>query len=104
VSPADDTPSHIGLSTVGLRVDWRDGGATLPATRLRAACRCAVCSSAALAGQPVPLDAGVRLLDAVPVGHYALQLLFSDGHERGIYPWALLRQIAQDDAQIGSPT
>jgi DUF971 family protein len=33
-----------------------------------------------------------------------LQLLFSDGHERGIYPWALLRQIAQDDAQIGSPT
>jgi DUF971 family protein len=38
--------------------------------------------------------AGVNLAAAEPVGQYALNLRFSDGHERGIYPWALLRELA----------
>jgi DUF971 family protein len=35
----------------------------------------------------------VALFVARALGHYALQLVFSDGHERGIYPWALLRAL-----------
>jgi len=34
----------------------------------------------------------VQLSGVEPVGQYAVQLLFSDGHDRGIYPWSLLRQ------------
>jgi DUF971 family protein len=43
-------------------------------------------------GQEV-LQAGkkdVRIVAVEPVGHYAIQLRFSDGHETGIYSWDLL--------------
>ena len=28
-----------------------------------------------------------------PVGHYALQLVFDDGHDTGIYTWSYLRDL-----------
>jgi DUF971 family protein len=42
----------------------------------------------------LPVDPEVTLLKAEPLGTTALQLFFSDGHERGIYPWTYLKQIA----------
>lgn len=33
-----------------------------------------------------------------PVGNYALQLLFSDGHDSGIYSWAYLYELAINEA------
>lgn len=34
-------------------------------------------------------------IDAIePVGHYAVRLRFSDGHDTGIYTWELLRELA----------
>lgn len=35
----------------------------------------------------------VVLESVVPVGHYALQLVFDDGHDSGIYAWDYLRQL-----------
>jgi DUF971 family protein len=35
----------------------------------------------------------LRLVRIEPVGEQALNLGFSDGHDRGIYPWAYLRQL-----------
>ena len=32
----------------------------------------------------------VEITDIEPVGHYAIQLTFSDGHDTGIYSWDLL--------------
>jgi DUF971 family protein len=29
------------------------------------------------------------------VGNYAVNLAFSDGHDRGIYPWRLLRELGE---------
>jgi len=40
------------------------------------------------------LAAPISLAGATAVGQYALQLAFSDGHERGIYPWELLGDLA----------
>ena len=37
---------------------------------------------------------GVRITDVQAVGNYGLNLAFSDGQDRGIYPWAYLRQLA----------
>ncbi|MET0207893.1 MAG: DUF971 domain-containing protein [Burkholderiaceae bacterium] len=34
------------------------------------------------------------------VGHYALQPLFSDGHESGLYTWAYLYQLGRDQEQL----
>ncbi len=34
-----------------------------------------------------------------PVGHYALRLVFSDGHDSGLYSWKYLRQLGQNQSQ-----
>jgi DUF971 family protein len=36
----------------------------------------------------------VTLVAVEPVGHYALQLNFSDGHNTGIYSWDILHDLA----------
>jgi DUF971 family protein len=36
----------------------------------------------------------VSIISADPVGHYALQLNFSDGHNTGIYSWDILHDLA----------
>ncbi|SAL14591.1 hypothetical protein AWB64_00716 [Caballeronia sordidicola] len=36
----------------------------------------------------------VSIISVDPVGHYALQLTFSDGHNTGIYSWDILYDLA----------
>lgn len=86
-------PQAIDLRPEGLRVRWTDREVVLGARDLRAACRCGGCRAAAAAGRAGEPTEGVHLVGAEPVGQYALQLLFSDGHDRGIYPWELLRAL-----------
>ena len=31
-----------------------------------------------------------------PVGHYAVRLVFDDGHDTGLYTWAYLRELADN--------
>ncbi len=35
----------------------------------------------------------VNIMDIEPVGHYAVVLKFSDGHDTGIYTWDLLYEL-----------
>lgn len=83
-----ELPEAVDLTPATLRLRWPDGTADLPAAQLRAICRCGACRARA------PQAAPVLLVDAVPVGRYALQLIFSDGHDRGIYPWVWLRELS----------
>ena len=42
----------------------------------------------------------VRITRIDPVGHYALKLTFSDGHDSGLYSWRYLRELgAQHDTR-----
>lgn len=52
------------------------------------------------AGQRVLLadKSGVGIRDIVPVGQYAVQLVFDDGHDSGLYSWATLYALARDQA------
>ncbi|GIZ50880.1 gamma-butyrobetaine hydroxylase-like domain-containing protein [Noviherbaspirillum aridicola] len=53
-------------------------------------------------GQEV-LQTGMRdvlLTDVQPMGNYAVQLTFSDGHNSGIYSWDYLYAIGQKQAQM----
>ncbi|HSC80822.1 MAG TPA: DUF971 domain-containing protein [Chitinolyticbacter sp.] len=88
------TPIEIVLAPQALTLVWLEGSATLSAQALRAACRCADCRAAVLRGEAVPVPTETALAGLEPLGHYALQLRFADGHERGIYPWAYLQQLA----------
>ncbi|MDK1493921.1 gamma-butyrobetaine hydroxylase-like domain-containing protein [Sinorhizobium sp. 7-81] len=36
----------------------------------------------------------MTITSAEAIGSYAVRLGFSDGHDRGIYPWSYLRDIA----------
>ena len=53
-------------------------------------------------GQEV-LQTGKREVDIValePVGNYAVKPVFSDGHESGIYSWALLYHLGRDQDHL----
>lgn len=42
----------------------------------------------------------VRITAITPIGHYAIQLHFDDGHESGIYSWDYLHEIAVDHDRL----
>ena len=74
--------------------------ASLPHARLRSACPCSECRALRRAGNEVDVDAQVRLDALEPVGTYALNLVFSDGHRRGIYPYPMLIGLEAEDGTL----
>jgi DUF971 family protein len=38
----------------------------------------------------------VRITSIDPVGHYALRLVFDDGHDTGLYSWSYLYQLGAE--------
>ncbi|RJG01646.1 DUF971 domain-containing protein [Noviherbaspirillum sedimenti] len=84
--------------TALLEIVWDDGTTQqLDGALLRRQCPCADCksmrqrSSDALAIHPPASITDIRL-----VGAYAAQIIFSDGHERGIFPWVYLKELDQE--------
>lgn len=84
-------PESLHLDRRGLWLRWAVGAdALLGHGLLRRACRCGDCRRTGPPAEPIE----ARLIDARPAGAYGLQLVFDDGHDRGIYPWAYLRELA----------
>ena len=78
-----------------LELAWSDGAqAVLDGAALRAACRCAGCERQRRLGGRIDAAPAVRVIDLQPMGEGAVQIRFSDGHDRGIYPWPYLRDLA----------
>ncbi len=95
--PLEITPTEDAQR---LRIVWGDGVVSEYEPRLlRQLCPCAGC---------VDEMTGVRTLspDSVPediypeaihyVGRYALQFVWSDGHDTGIYPFEYLRRVWEE--------
>jgi len=90
---------HIGNE---LAIRWDDGSESyIPLERLRRGCPCAGCQGEVdVLGQlhqapPRPLSpSAFQLRRIVPVGGYAVQCHWGDGHNSGIYSFDYLRQIA----------
>jgi len=95
--PLEITPTEDARR---LRIVWGDGVVSEYEPRLlRQLCPCAGC---------VDEMTGIRTLhpDAVPegiypeaihyVGRYALQFVWSDGHDTGIYPFEYLRRMWEE--------
>jgi DUF971 family protein len=96
---ASFTPARIGQrSARELAITWGDGVESIYDVReLRLACGCAICvdewtGEGRLAPASVPAD--VRPLNIRPVGRYAIQIEWSDGHDTGIYPFRRLRELS----------
>ena len=76
-----------------LRLSWPDGREQqLNHAELRRQCPCSQCRAFRLQGLTVKVDSRIRLVELNSQG-YGLQLIFSDGHQRGIYPWAYLSAL-----------
>ena len=95
-------PKKIRMKTPRqLSIVWSDGKECIyPLAVLRRKCPCATCRAEQESKGPayIPLFAGDALtLDKIiPVGHYALQLNWKDGHTTGIYNYEYLREICPD--------
>lgn len=101
---ADCLPTRLKREGDGLRIDWADGVSTFVSWRkLRKECPCATCNDErskpanpfrvlsaqeVAAGPPAPLK-------MAPVGQYAYQIAWNDGHSTGIYTVTSLRQLSE---------
>ena len=42
---------------------------------------------------------GVQITEILPVGHYAIRIVFDDGHDTGLYTWDYLYDLGCNRAQ-----
>ncbi|MEE9284979.1 MAG: DUF971 domain-containing protein [Dehalococcoidia bacterium] len=94
-------PEDVTLRPDGIHIVWDDGHQGYhPCRELRAKCPCATCVHEMTGQRIVSIDQipeDVQALDWMNVGRYALQFLWSDAHDTGIYPYVLLRRLCQCD-------
>lgn len=107
-------PASVDVSlSEGVTIVWQDGHTSrYTISELRAACPCATCQDLHGEGRkPEPPSnplhlyqpAATRLLEVKPVGRYALNFRFSDGHDTGIFTWEYLRGLCPcDDCGSGA--
>jgi DUF971 family protein len=101
-------PEHIAISkSKGVQIDWKDGHhSQYQLAYLRDECPCASCTGAhgtepKKSGYSAPPPSNpfqmyqptLKMLSAEPMGHYAIQIHWNDGHNTGIYSYDYLRKI-----------
>lgn len=103
MSGTDPAPTELRLKRAEkvLEISFADGARfTLPAEYLRVES-----PSAEVQGHGpgqrkyVSGRRHVGILRLEPVGHYAVRVLFDDLHDSGIYTWAYLRQLGEEQAE-----
>ena len=98
------TADKVEFTGEGVQIVWSDCvTCTFPYRYLRLQCMCANCveemtGRKLLAVTSVPDD--IVAVEYIPVGKYALQFLWTDGHQTGIYPFELLHRLAQNDDAV----
>ena len=92
------TPQHLSATATALSIRWSDGMEGEISWRiLRDKCPCAVCRVERATPPPMlpVLDLAqtlpIRATAMHPIGNYAYQIEFNDGHRTGIYSLDLLR-------------
>jgi DUF971 family protein len=96
---------RLDMAAGTLVLDWPDGFTdALAFQALRERCMCAVCRSHRDRGEPPRAADAIAVVNIVPYGANAVQLMFSDGHSRGIFPFAYLRALASEPAQTAAPS
>ena len=90
----------------GMDIEWRDGHRSHYTFQwLRDACPCAMCKeerkeSGRILGVPPATAPGALPMfrptphptEVHPAGKYAINFVWNDGHQHGIYSWAYLRE------------
>lgn len=91
--------THLRLEPDGIHLVWEDGqGSHFPYRFLRGNCPCAMCVVEGTSHRVVfekDVAEDVMAIDWLQVGRYAVQLLWSDAHETGIYTFSYLRELEE---------
>ena len=94
-------PESIEITENGLVVQWDAEHRSLyPYKSLREECRCAHCVdewSGRRLLDPTTVPEDMQALDFIEIGRYAIQILWSDAHETGIYSFDLLMSLCGCD-------
>lgn len=78
-----------------LIVEWKEGGSTkLPATILRREARDAYSTRARLDHGEIAVAEDLTITNLVQVGAAGVNVHFSDGHDRAVYPFVYLRELS----------
>jgi DUF971 family protein len=97
-------PSEIRLKKAErlLEIAFEDGARfSLPAEYLRVESPSAeVQGHGAGQKQIVPGKRNVAIEGLEPIGNYALRLIFSDGHDTGLFSWETLYRLGRDQETI----
>ena len=82
-----------------LTIEWRDGVvAHYPFFHLRDVCPCASCVDEITGKKtldPKQIAPDIHIRKADYVGNYALRIVWSDGHDTGIYAFRYLRDMLE---------
>jgi|SRR6516165_8210208 DUF971 family protein len=99
-APHEMTLRSLKGDKEALAIQWNDGVThRIPWRVLRDQCPCATCRQKRSEPAPVfnilkPEEAApVRATGMYPIGNYAYQIDFSDGHKTGIYSLEFLREL-----------
>jgi DUF971 family protein len=80
-------------------IAWPGGRrVTIPAKALRDGCPCAGCVEETTGKKlldPATIPDDIHAVSIQPVGNYAIQFEWSDGHGTGLFTWATLRAIGE---------
>ncbi len=78
-------------------ITWNDGHfSSYPSWYLRENCMCAACIEEFTGVRKIAhgsIPSGLERVGVAPVGNYALQFSWSDGHDSGIYTFDHLRKL-----------
>ena len=106
VPSTDPVDISVSAGRREVRIVWRGGHESVyPFDLLRKECPCALCNDqrgkpSASAGLSLTVLSGpvlkageVQVREVSPVGRYAINFVWSDGHDSGIYAYAYLRGL-----------
>ena len=101
-------PKTVEVIGEELAILWEDGGETyLKLQDLRRLCPCAGCAGERdlfgrlMTAPPKPLTTeSLRIAATAPVGGYALQIFWRDGHSDGLYSYARLHEWGEKPPEL----
>jgi len=94
---------HVDRQAGVFEIAWDDIQGQIALTEVRKSCPCALCGdlrSQQSGGLHMISEVempSVVLAAVIPVGNYAVQLRWEDGHDTGIYPYTYLRELIGSD-------
>ena len=101
LTPEQRRPAAIDVDRAAgvMHIDWQDGHrSTYHLRDLRPLCPCAFCQGemgrpGAVTADTVFTPQQLMLVDMQPVGHYAVQPTWGDGHDTGFFTYVSLRLL-----------